>query len=1190
VPLLKRLPLLAFTLALLALVPSAPALAGMPVRVGVHNFEPLLSSEHGHAQGFFVDMLRDTAEREHWELIFVPGAWDECLERLKSGQIDLLPGMAQTTERDQDFRFSEDFLFVDWGLIYKKRGAAIHTVFDLEGKTITALEGSSITRSLQSLLEQFGITARVVTRHEYSDVLAAVGRGEADAGVCLNVVGNALDHKYKVERTDIVFAPEKLRYAVKRGGREDLLPPLDRHLADLKAQPESLYYSLRDRWLGLAREPMLPRWAAWTIGAGLAGLGLLAAFVLFLRFMVRRRTRELAASEARFRNIVETANEGVWMVDGGYRTTYVNNTMAAMLGYRPEEMLGRPPEDFLFPEDLADHAERVAQRRGGEDEVYERRHRRKDGGVLWGLLSLKSLRDDQGGFAGALAMVTDITARKQAEQALQQSEAFIRAVMENLPIGISVNSVTPWVVFEYMNENFLTLYRTTRERIASAGGFFEAVYEDPEFREQMRRRVQDDCASGDPERMSWVDVPITRAGEETTYVTARNTSLPGRGLMISTVWDVTHRKRAERELLKSRELYRAMVDDQTELVSRFSADGTLLFVNQGFCRFFGKPREELLGARWTPAVLEEDLPAVRAQLARLSPENPLVTVENRTRNGDGEVRWLQFINRAFFEESGALREIQSVGRDITAQKELEARLRESELHFRTLAGSGQAVIWTSGPDMLCDYFNEPWLAFTGRTLEQELGNGWTEGVHPDDFARCLEVYVTAFDRRESFSMEYRLRHASGEYRWIVDQGTPRYGTRGEFLGYIGHCLDISELKRAEESLVAARDAAEAANRAKGEFLANMSHELRTPMNGVLGMLQLLKLEELTPGQQDYASNAFEAANRLLSLLNDVLDFSRIEAGVLTFRQEPYKPADILAATDDVFGHICSRKGLALRFEPDPSLPAALSGDEARIRQILFNLVGNAVKFTRAGSVRVEAWHRIHDGTGRLYIAVTDTGVGIPEDKLGSVFDRFSQADGSYTRQFEGAGLGLAIVRRIVEALDGSLCIDSEPGHGTAMVLTLPAPVASAEALSEDRTRRPAPEEATPLRILLAEDELIGQLGARLMLERMGHSVTAVGDGRSAVEAAFKEDYDCVLMDIQMPEMDGVEATRILRNTCLPGQRRIVIVAMTAYALSGDREKFLAAGMDEYISKPFQQEELRSLLQAVAQKRRESCPD
>ncbi len=777
--------------------------------------------------------------------------------------------------------------------------------------------------------------------------------------------------------------------------------------------------------------------------------------------------------------------------------------------------------------------------------------------------------------------------------------------------------------------------------------------------------------------------------------------------------DITVRKQAEQELLESMEHFRAMVDDQMELISRFSADGTFLFVNQGFCTFFGKSREELTGTIWAPVVFAEDLPLVQEQMARLSPGNPLVMIENRNRNADGEVRWMQFSNRAFFDETGALREIQSVGRDITERiqaeqalresegrylatltavndglwdwhvpsgkayfsplyyallgyednafpasyatwkplihpedldrvepvlrrsiesgqgfsvdlrmrtkdgawkwvatrgnaiehdaagnalrmvgtlsditerRELEARLRESELHFRTLANSGQALVWTSGLDKLCDYFNEPWLAFTGRALEQELGNGWAEGVHPDDFEGCLEIYVTAFERRESFSMEYRLRHASGEYRWIVDQGTPRHDSQGEFLGYIGHCLDITERKRTEQALLAARDAAEAASRAKGEFLANMSHELRTPMNGVLGMLQLLLMEELSSGQQNYVRKAFEAANRLLSLLNDILDFSRIEAGALTFRQEPYRLADILAATADVFGHICARKGLSLRFEPDPGLPAVLVGDEARLRQIVFNLVGNAVKFTRKGGVRIAAWRQDQAGEkpGRLVIAVADTGVGIPQDKLDSVFDRFSQADGSYTRQFEGAGLGLAIVRRIVEGLGGTLCIDSEPGCGTTMVLSLPAPTAQNGVLPAQAGASTAlPEESVALRILLAEDELIGQLGARMMLERMGHSVVAVGDGRAAVESALGGGFDCVLMDIQMPEMDGLEATRIIRSRSLPGKGQLPIVAMTAYALSGDREKFLAAGMDEYIAKPFQQEELRSLLQAVA---------
>ncbi|MHC1752442.1 PAS domain S-box protein [Humidesulfovibrio sp.] len=547
------------------------------------------------------------------------------------------------------------------------------------------------------------------------------------------------------------------------------------------------------------------------------------------------------------------------------------------------------------------------------------------------------------------------------------------------------------------------------------------------------------------------------------------------------------------------------------------------------------------------------------------------------------------------DDSGAILGVVLVFRDQSEEKYYKRALMESEQHFRTLANNGQALIWTAGLDKLCDSFNEPWLRFTGRPLEKELGNGWVEGVHPDDLERCLEVYSQAFDRREPFSMEYRLRHVSGEHRWIVDQGTPRFDSNGAFMGYIGHCLDINEGKQTVEELRKAKNAAETANKTKNEFLANMSHEIRTPLNGILGMLQLLSTTRLDAEQQRFMLAAVQSSKRLTRLLSDILDFSRIEAGMLAIQQAEFQVDTVRDSVLELFALTAQGKGLSLKVELAPDVPPVLKGDEARLLQILFNLIGNALKFTRQGEVRLDM-SLLPFGTNshrHVLFLISDTGIGISDELLASIFEPFTQAEGSFTRRFQGAGLGLAIVRRLVGLLGGALCVDNG-GQGTQMALSLPFGLPM-QVPAEPVTTEPAQlEQAAPdqpgrsagrLRVLLVEDEEVSLMAAEHMLLKAGHTVAVARNGEQALPLIAAQDFDLVVMDVQMPVLDGVETTRIIRAWKELGHKaRVPIIAMTAYSMAGDKERFLAAGMDDYTSKPVDMAELGKVIERVLARR------
>ena len=379
----------------------------------------------------------------------------------------------------------------------------------------------------------------------------------------------------------------------------------------------------------------------------------------------------------------------------------------------------------------------------------------------------------------------------------------------------------------------------------------------------------------------------------------------------------------------------------------------------------------------------------------------------------------------------------------------------------------------------------------------------------------------------------------------------------------------AELLGVNRDLTEARDRAEAASRAKSEFLANMSHELRTPMNGVLGMTELVLMTPLSADQRESVTTAYNSAASLLDLLNDILDFSKIEAGKLELDASPFELRPLLESTLAVVRLTAERKGLRLGLDVDAAVPGAVVGDAGRLRQVLVNLLGNAVKFTEHGDVRVSV-QPVGPAGDRLALrfGVRDTGIGIPLDKQDRIFGAFIQADGSTTRKFGGTGLGLAISNRLVALMGGRIEVESAPGLGSLFHFTVPLGVHAGDLHEEAAVRPRAVSASRPgLRVLLAEDNKVNQRVAQRFLERLGHTVALANDGREAVEQWQQQPFDLVLMDVQMPEMDGFEAVAAIRDAERSRGSRTPVIALTAHAMSGDRERCLAAGMDGYLTKP-----------------------
>ena len=649
---------------------------------------------------------------------------------------------------------------------------------------------------------------------------------------------------------------------------------------------------------------------------------------------------------------------------------------------------------------------------------------------------------------------------------------------------------------------------------------------------------------------------------------------------------------ASEKLNESAMRYRALFTAVSDPILVADRDtGILIECNAAAERFFGRSREQLIGLPQrelhppeTPLVQDvtEDF---KRKVA-----DPEHSEEIRVVAAGGEIRYVEVVTSSF--EIGENRLILRVFRDVTERNKFEKALRESESRFRTILEDVQMVsIQGYDQERRVTYWNKASELLYGFSREEALGRKLEDLIIPDfmrdDVIAHVEHWV--LDGVPIPAGHLELRRKDGSIVPVYSSHAMLETTSGSKEMY---CIDIdySEVRATHARLVQARDAAEAANRAKSEFLANMSHEIRTPMNGILGMLQLMETSAVNEEQKEYILNAIKASKRLTRLLSDILDLSRIEAGKMALIEAEFEVQKQKDSVLELFAPAAREKGLDLDFLIDEKVPPALIGDKARLRQILFNLVGNAVKFTEKGWVRIDVSPLdACENQLRVLFTLSDTGVGIPDDRLKDIFEPFVQAEVNYTRHFQGAGLGLSIVRKLVKMMNGTLCLDQTEEGGTTVYLMLPFKLPASVALA---SKQATPSEelttADTLRVLIAEDEEVSLLAGQKTLTRLGHEVVIAKDGQAVLNLLLKKDIHLILMDIQMPVMDGVEATKAIRaGEAGVDKAAIPIIAMTGYAMVGDKEKFLAAGMDDYISKPVDMAELNAVIRRVMKKQQSS---
>ncbi len=657
------------------------------------------------------------------------------------------------------------------------------------------------------------------------------------------------------------------------------------------------------------------------------------------------------------------------------------------------------------------------------------------------------------------------------------------------------------------------------------------------------------------------------------------------------------RQRAERELVatknalqrKTEELGRlaAAIEFSNDAIITKSLEGVIVTWNAGAERVFGYLPEEVVGKPVTILIPEDHINEEPDILARLRRGERVDHYETIRRRKDGTLINISLSVSPIKDASGRIIGAAKIARDITRQKQIEEALSASDRRFRVMADSAPVLIWMSDTTKGYTWVNRPWLQFTGRELSQELGFGWTENVHLDDLDRCVQTYTRCFDAREACRMEYRLQRQDGSWRWVINTAVPLLeGSAQSFSGYIGSCLDITEFKQAvdeREALLqserAARTEAERLGRLKDEFLATLSHELRTPLNAILGWATLLR--RLPPGSTDHSKGleTIERNSRVQAqIIGDLLDMSRIISGKVQLDVQSVSLNEVINAAIDAVRPSADAKRLRLRATLDAKL-APIRGDPNRLQQVLWNLLTNAVKFTPPDGRIDITLERLNS---HVEISVEDSGIGIKPEFLAFVFDRFRQADASTTRKHGGLGLGLSIVKHLVELHGGTVRVKSPgEGQGTTFIVAFPVSVIRTE--QSARPERPAFEELGPISLqlpsltgvtaLVVDDELDSRtLVGRLIEERGGRAILASGTAE-ALEVLSRERVSVIVSDVGMPDRDGYTFIRQVRKANLLGLGRMPAIALTAYARAEDRQRALLAGYQMHLAKPIEPSEL-----------------
>ncbi len=888
--------------------------------------------------------------------------------------------------------------------------------------------------------------------------------------------------------------------------------------------------------------------------------------------MIQERRKDFATREAfnedTFRTLFQTASIGMVISETGTRRLlHVNEKFCQITGYARQELIGMRALDLTHPDDRRSDDEKyqLAMRSGASQNLSEKRYLRKDGSVAWVRINASYVRGAAGEPLRTMAVVEDVTERMQAEAAARQTERRLKTFLDGIPDRVRMKDAEGRYVAASLSDAQALGVATVDEIIGKTLADFRpaavARREMDEDREIMRSRrtLRAEHRRGDGQWYDVIKAPIwDESGKPAGVVTVAR--------------DITERKRIEEELRETEYRLREFLDGIPSRAWFKDAQGRYLMLNSREAAARGSQADSMIGKSAQELLTAEEADLVDAEDNRVLEEGKTMRIERQS-NVNGE--WHEIVKAPVRSRDGAVIGIVGVSRDISERKRAETALRESESRLRAFLDAIPDPAWLKDTDGRFSAVNRSYAATVGLSPADILGKRSLDLV-PLNSAAALDV--EAEDQqvmKAAGPMRFeRAFIRDAESRWHEIIKAPIRGEDGAVIGLVAVARDIGERKRAEAELRAAKAAAEDANRAKGEFLSHMSHELRTPMNAILGFTELALLEQPDASQVEHLIKITAASKSLLRVINDVLDFERVEAGKVQLESIDFRLSDVLQNVRDVVEHSAAEKGLALRMTAEDGVPPRLNGDPVRVGQVLINLCANAVKFTARGTVELRVRADAATSAPRmLHFSVRDTGIGISAEEQARLFQPFTQADSSTTRRYGGTGLGLVICKRLIELMGGRIWIESKAGAGTTVQFTLPCVVARESVpATTGKAGEQLPVEAEALRgkrVLIVDDHPINRMLMGKLLKLAGAESVPAESGVDALRVLEAESrMDLVLMDLRMPEMDGYEATRRIRADAR--WSHLPIVAVTASAATYERARCMAVGMNDVMIKPIHQ--------------------